>query len=407
MSWWSRLFRRGAPAPEPEPTIPDAPLTTARDPEQEAAIEAALAEDPDATAELLVYGDWLGAQGDPRGELIAIQAQLSRAPGTWQRRYAPTTIEPLRVPTGEHLAAADALLRRRTRFLGDLKPYKKKGRYDEVDWHAGFWRTLRFRPDSESTASQRAEITAALAHPSARFLRSLRIGTHWHEAVADLLPASLPRTLRELYLGDFTFPDESELSWSICGDISAIYELAPQLEHLVLQGESIEVGSTVALPRLRSLELITTNALESTIFAIASSPLDALESLVVWTGGQPDDPRTDDDVAELLRTDRPNLRHLGIRNSQNSDRIVAALVESPLVPRLRTLDLSLGCLTAVGANLLAGARDRFARLERLDLSENLLPEVAGGELARVAREVVFGEQRDDDDGDEHYAPIGE
>lgn len=74
MGLWSRLFgRKASRGSEPKP-VPEPPPALARDPELEAAIEAALAHG-DARDELAVYADWLSTQGDPRGELITLQLQ--------------------------------------------------------------------------------------------------------------------------------------------------------------------------------------------------------------------------------------------------------------------------------------------------------------------------------------------
>src|SRR5262245_57560532 len=46
-----------------------------------AELEAVILEDPLDPAAWLVYGDWLEEVGDPRGELVAVQARLARDPG--------------------------------------------------------------------------------------------------------------------------------------------------------------------------------------------------------------------------------------------------------------------------------------------------------------------------------------
>src|SRR5204863_3882450 len=45
-------------------------------------LEQAIVEDPDDDALRLIYGDWLQQQGDPRGELIAVQQKLSGVTGS-------------------------------------------------------------------------------------------------------------------------------------------------------------------------------------------------------------------------------------------------------------------------------------------------------------------------------------
>jgi hypothetical protein len=401
VSWWQRLFRR-APANETrEEGLPDAPVHVARDLGQEAAIARVL--DGDADAELAVYGDWLVGQGDPRGELVAIQSKLEHAAGEWTRKYHPTTIEPFRVPAGPLAGDAAALIARHRRHFLGVQQAKRDG-MEPVEWHAGFWRRLRFHPEDDS-ARRRGELAALLDHPSAALLRGLWVGTAWGEPIADLLPDRLPPTLCELYLGDFEFPEESELSWTIVGDATPIYQRAPQLERLVLQGLAAVIGAPIELPHLRSLEIITTHLDPAAIRALVASPFAELEQLVLWTGEELDDPQgADVDLHELLARPFPKLRHLGIRNCAESDAVVAALVDSPLISGLRTLDLSLGTLTPAGARVLEQARDRI-QLDWLDLSENGLAGYDVSDLDALAPTVVIGEQGPA--GAERYAPITE
>jgi uncharacterized protein (TIGR02996 family) len=83
---------------------------------REPVLEAALRERPDDVAAHLVYGDWLQARGDPRGELVALQVELARAEGPaklaleqqdreFRRRHAQHLFGPLH-------AVADELVRR-------------------------------------------------------------------------------------------------------------------------------------------------------------------------------------------------------------------------------------------------------------------------------------------------------
>jgi len=93
MGWWENIKgglrgnapeRAPAPAPAeaPPPTfvIPPPPTAPAKRPKTIAArnreLEAAIRVDPRAVEPYLVYADWLLAEGDPRGELIAMQFAL-------------------------------------------------------------------------------------------------------------------------------------------------------------------------------------------------------------------------------------------------------------------------------------------------------------------------------------------
>ena len=90
-------------------------------------LEAVIDSDPDDDHSYFVYGDWLQAQGDPRGELIALQAATLRD---------PTNVEIAKQVT-EWLARNDEA------FLGEL------GGDMTVGWRLGFVRDVRLAPDRD------------------------------------------------------------------------------------------------------------------------------------------------------------------------------------------------------------------------------------------------------------------
>jgi uncharacterized protein (TIGR02996 family) len=378
------------------------------------ALEAELAREPDITAPFLVHADWLQAQGDPRGELIAIQAGLADQPSVVQqeveRDHPPVGFGPLRTWSGNALAVAnDALLAtHRNHFLAPLL-FKSRKQAPSVEWYCGYWRKLRFRVHYDLRTRARELLAQALAHPSARVLRELTVGSLFDDPGVDALPATLPPTLRLLYVGDFAFPDETELSWSTVGDVSGLYPRAPQLETLILQGGMIELGDRVELPQLRHLELITAGLHGESLRAIAGSALPVLERLIVWTGtaDQGGDVALDD-LRQLIGASFPKLRHLAIKNCAYADELIPLLLASPLLDQLRVLDLSLGTLTADGVTALEQGRDRLAHLERLDVSWSLLDAPAVERVRRLAREVHTHDQRPDViDDPERYPAVGE
>ena len=116
------------------------------------------------------------AQGDPRGELIALDDAARRAPSheraTWRRRR-------------ETLIAAHP----------DLAPPVVEG--IEVGWHLGFVREVRIRTIDE--------VAAVFAHPASRFVSAITLASSWpgltpHQ-VTTLLGIA-PSTVRQLAFGD-------------------------------------------------------------------------------------------------------------------------------------------------------------------------------------------------------------
>ncbi len=82
--------------------------------------------------------------------------------------------------------------------------------------------------------------------------------------------------------------------------------------------------------------------------------------------------------------------------------LVRALEKSPLLPRLRVLDLSKGGLADADVELLLRVAPKSAHL-RLDLSENFFAERLG-ELRRAFPRVILENQRHES---ERYDPAGE
>ncbi len=145
-------------------------------------LEAAIETNPDDPAAYAVYADWLQAQGDPRGELIALQTAAWRAPG--DKKLARLA--------NRHLAAHE------TTFLGALAGLGAV----IVEWHCGFIRALRFRTDA--TRIDRL-LRSILRHPSGRFVQSIVIADTWdtdRDTIVELLAEERrPTTLVELRIG--------------------------------------------------------------------------------------------------------------------------------------------------------------------------------------------------------------
>ena len=363
-SWWRRLVDGKAPEyPEDEPA-PDA----AREPQLEAEIERDLS----AIDPYLIYSDWLCDRGDPRGELIALQARCEAKPDDARWDLAVRTIDPWTVLDGEHAPRARALLDRfPIRLAGELEAG------DHVEWHCGYWKRLHVEP-IHPTFKLETRLVSALRHESARFLRMLSIGPTLGLAIPPRLP-QLPPTLRSLHLGASIVPT-TELGR--LGDLSGLWARTRSLETIVLQGSSLHIARPFEAPALRSLELVTDDLHRETLHSIAHSDLPSLETLIFWIGGRGRSAVTLDDFRELAAARLPNLRDLGVVKCAFVDEAVDVIAYAPWLPQLRVLDLSRGGLTARGLDVLESSRDRLPELRHLDLSQNRLDDY-GCERART------------------------
>src|SRR5688500_10549380 len=113
------------------------------------ALEAAILADPSQPGAYLVYGDWLQQQGDPRGELVAVQHALLSARG---KEFAR-----LKIREQEILDAEPA------HFFGPLAQFRK-ARRTALDWYCGFVSGMR--------GNFEKHLDAFLGHPSGLFVQS-------------------------------------------------------------------------------------------------------------------------------------------------------------------------------------------------------------------------------------------
>lgn len=334
---------------------------------------------------LQVYGDWLQAQGDPRGELAALQHALSSKPDPKLER----SVAKLLAQHGAYLLPprlAEALRKRQTKG-------KAPSGYCSVEWRCGFIHGARIGRNSAKPPYTVRELTAMLlAHPSARLLRELEIGalgtrdeTQDYRDVVSAILAARPPALRRLALASFT-PEHCELESTFLGDIGALSAALPHLEQLTLRGGSLSLEGA-RFDSLTTLEL-ECDVMDRTLQEMAQLSWPALQSLTLHHARRPAKPTAT--AALLERLAGTEVKRLGLVACEDSGKLLDALLESPLLAQLEALDLSGGTLTDDGAARLVGSR---ARLRWLGVDNNHLTEAARPGLEQAATELLFGTQR--------------
>jgi uncharacterized protein (TIGR02996 family) len=126
--------------------------------ERREALEAAIDEDPDDARAYAVYSDWLQEQGDPRGELIALQQAAEQDPGV--------------------AAAATACFDEQIDRFGSFTTC-------EFTWRHGFVRRATLGVSSSQSATFVREL---FDHPSGRFIVDLSL---WESASSKTLGTTL------------------------------------------------------------------------------------------------------------------------------------------------------------------------------------------------------------------------
>jgi len=251
-------------------------------------------------------------------------------------------------------------------------------------------------------------------HPSGRFLVELAIGIHgvWGHrgnlaAIIETLARFAPGSMRSLHVGDFVFPDESDMSAYEVGDLGALWPRLPRLRRLIVQGSLFSLG-TIHLPMLESARFRTGGLPAATARQIADAHWPQLQHLEIWFGSaEYAGDTTLDDIAPLFeRTDLGELDSLALRNAELADQFCAALPGEPLIARIKRLDLSMGTMTDEGAHHLVAQADALAHLESIVVSDNYLTDAGTRALERAfGARVVVGKQKVDDGG--RYVSVGE
>lgn len=162
--------------------------------------------------------------------------------------------------------------------------------------------------------------------------------------------------LKAIFVGDIT-QEENEVSWIENTSYHNFFKAFPQLEYFQVRG-----GNSLTLGVLDSSTLHTliveTGGMPSNIFSdLAESKLPALKHLELWLGSE--DYGFSASASEVVASYRgsngnhfPNLRYLGLRNSEIVDQLAEKLVDDPILNQIEVLDLSNGTLSNEGAEAL-------------------------------------------------------
>jgi uncharacterized protein (TIGR02996 family) len=338
-------------------------------------LEAAIEADPDDASAYLVYADWIGTLGDPRGGLIVAQAGGdAAAAAAYLKQYEATFLGPL----AEHVGYDGAII--------------------DATWRNGFIRHATVRERGERRVDLLLE--ALLEHPSARWLGALTLQTvddmaDLRSLVRVLASHRLPH-LTSLELGEVgelhdppLMGDDDPHHYGLrhATDLAPIWASVPALRRLVVRGDPKHLG-TIELPRLSHLELHVKllGDRESEAIANLAAPLERLELRFRWPIGA----ILDSVLAPILRS--PMIRgldHLAITGTRGSqligvDGVCASLARRP--PRsLRSLDLSHSTLTDDAAAVLA---ETPLELDVIDVSKTLVTGRGAQVLERIAKLVI-------------------
>ena len=274
----------------------------------------------------------------------------------------------------------------------------------------------RFRSDWENNEVV-PNLGKFLASTAASTTTALVIGA-WHGDDSELTPEEVIKTLvngkdrlpslAAIFVGDIT-SEENEISWIKQCDLSPLLQAFPKLQLLRSRGGD---GLQLTVPQhknLRALAMETGGLDVDVIRSICTSDFPNLEYLELWLGT--DEYGANYGVADLqpILSGKlfPKLKYLGLRNCQRADELAGVVVNSPLIRRIETLDLSLGVLTDEGARALL-MLPLGTTLKKLNLHYNFI----GADMARQLKALPLTVDTSkpsnmDDDDESRFVAVGE
>jgi hypothetical protein len=249
-----------------------------------------------------------------------------------------------------------------------------------------------------------------LQDPQANQLEGLVIGPWDQEMyersssiVVDALVAAKEQltSLKAVFIGDITY-EESEISWIDQSDMSPLLVAYPNLEVLQVRGGNGLAFSSLHHEHLKTLIVQTGGLSRNTIAQIFAGNLPALEHLELWLGSDyyGGDSSVDDLSPIVSGSLFPKLTYLGLCNSKYSDDIAQAIAQSPIIDRIKVLDLKLGTLGDEGAEALLNC-PAVNQLNTLNVAENFLSDETIERLKQLNVEVIADDQKEEED-EENY-----
>jgi uncharacterized protein (TIGR02996 family) len=387
----------------------DQPKGDARNPDLEKAILANPG-DRDAYA---VFGDWLQEQGDPRGELIALQlGNRDKAGKQLIEKHADYFLGPL----AEHQKTRDGLSnnsRSHLRTSAQEKEWQKTGEQAFL-WRNGYIHRVRLSHDVYFEADWKGKtvdvLDLVLKHPSGRYVVEFSFQTNGDPSdgnlqdIIDLLGKKAPATTRKITFGD----NVDQISWHHTGNLSKLWKGVPNLRVLEIETGDFNVGKREA-PALERGVFITGGLGKACAKGIATATMPKIKHLEIYYGvDEYGGDSTIKEVKPLLdRTDLKDLRYLGIKNSTFANDIAGALDGAKVLKGIKTLDLSYSTMTDEGANALAAAKSSLAHLDVLDLTHNYLSKAGVKTVQGICKKVITAQQQESDDGEYYYVGIAE
>jgi uncharacterized protein (TIGR02996 family) len=374
-------------------------------------LEAAIADAPNNLDAWQVYADWLQSQGDVWGERVSLALQRDKAKG-------PTKAKLTKQIAAYDETHAEAL------YGNTLAAMLGKPEFEQVALLSapyGLFLTVKVKsPQYDWKGLAPHTVLAAIVKsPAARLLHMICIGLIDYEypvnlgkGIEAISKAGKLESLRTLFIGDFEYPDENEISWVAVGNVAKVLPVAPRLRELHLRGAEISLGA-LEHPTLEKLTIETGGLPGGAVASVGKCKLPELRHMEVWLGTN--EYGGSGKISQLKPLFEgggvPKLEHLGLQNSDFEDDVAIALSKSKLLAQLKSVDLSMGTMHEPGAQAILDNAAKFRHLGELDLERNFIPDALAKQLRVLLPGIVsVDDQEEPDDWDDephYYTSVGE
>jgi hypothetical protein len=212
--------------------------------------------------------------------------------------------------------------------------------------------------------------------------------------------------IESFFIGDMD-SEECEVSWIAQSNYNEFMKAFPNMKKLVIKGSAGLGFGNLEHSELRHLEIICGGLPKNVLLEIINSKLPKLETLILYLGV---DYYGFDGAVEDLKLVAskelfPNLKHLGIVNSEEQDKITEIVMDSCILKQLEVLQLSYGTLSDKGAKILLNNKDKILHLKKLDLNYNYLSAEMVDKLSELPIEVDASDRQCLDESYDEYFPM--
>ena len=210
--------------------------------------------------------------------------------------------------------------------------------------------------------------------------------------------------IESLFFGDME-AEECEISWINQCSYEELLKALPKLKILKIKGsEGLSLGKKLVHSSLEELQIMCGGLPAGIVQELKNASLPNLKKLILYMGveGYGLTCSVKDMAALASKSLFPKLKELGFVNSQEEDAIVEMLLSSNILAQLEVLDLSYGCLSDKGGQLILDAKDKLTSLKTLKIEYHYMSKEMVKKLKALPLTVNVSNAQEAEDEDDMY-----